>query len=39
MEGFKELQTQAQEFGATIKQTITNRLEIDKQSCSSSDLI
>ena len=32
MEGFKELQKQAQEFGSTIKQAIINGLEIDKQS-------
>lgn len=30
IEGFKELQKQAQEFGATIKQAIVNRLEIEK---------
>ena len=37
MEGFKELQKQAQEFGATIKQAIINRLEIDKQCNTKSD--
>lgn len=36
MEGFKELQEQAQEVGATIKQAIINRLEIDKQCNSNS---
>ncbi|EHL30020.1 hypothetical protein [Legionella drancourtii] len=30
IEGFKELQIIAQEFGATIKQAIVNKLEIEK---------
>ena len=37
IEGFKELQQIAQEFGASIKQAIVNKLEIDKQCNTKSD--
>ena len=37
IEGFKELQQIAQDFGATIKQAIVNKLEIEKQCSTMSD--